>query len=993
MLNGEDGKLNDKNLSKNEWLDRQYSKFEIIFKRYKNGKSYCKYEVLKTKFRNYSSLVQLTDDICECNENAAMCIRRSKSSTVITCHIGNGISCSSYSNNSNSDSNVSGKLSNNRKNYIDTGTDNINKDLDRNTKVNLDNLSRTSIETKNNILTKCGNNNSHKFENLQSNGIDDNNDYDKEIIVNSVNNSNLTNKSRKGRNTNPFLEHELCYHDEFNDMECKENELLEVQQQHQQCNQNNINYAGAMEGKTEITDKILHLNETQMVAKEPISMCHTDSNGDEENEILSNDDDDDNDNNDDDDELSKSEWNNQPSTDRMEIGPLESNANSSINHKSYTSLHINDLDRKTKQRHRKHRTKDWESRSGDNNIVVAVDNGNNNRKLIGHQRHTNSKSIRSFHQPDAKMANEDNYKNEKLDKFINEFNRRLMNHSRSGTSSTTTGTRSTSISQSYQSIMDIGGIPTCPFYRQDYIKPDDDDVDISESADVNRTTSSKKTKRDLFGFSLQKDKSSNRVPHLKKLNINYPNKTTFLSDDPQPKEEKKLLKRSLLKIGQKCGIKIIKSPEKRTLTVPVVDPVNEYGAEKRENFVSNLQQQSIVDIIDDVQCDDAIQTEKAAYKSYKSEIDLTKNLHYLDAFLNENFDRIANTHGSHSIGKISNKKKRHQGHQYHKRARSCTKNINYTKDCANIDINIDTDTDAMQINDGFSIEDEVSTKIVCSNYYHADSAKESNYSKNLSNVQLIPSQRNVNSTILPHQRTISSSDSFSTYNSKKSKVTKSIKNEMIFNNTSDLFNGDKSGRSNTTSSSLSSSDYASVYSPSGSGYVPSDTHNYDTKDQHTDYFNNKQIEVSPKRGQYKKRCDKNQYTDDILIPRSKYNENDFDQPHSLDHYHHSAIEHQLPKNSDLSVYQYENKIPYHEDYLQHYLKTTMTPSIGSRETIRYHHNTISSTIKNGSFYPSATVTIAPQAPSHASSNHTYPHRVIVSKSKKQTGEVVLEYEC
>ncbi|BFF89842.1 uncharacterized protein DMAD_08507 [Drosophila madeirensis] len=55
------------------------------------------------------------------------------------------------------------------------------------------------------------------------------------------------------------------------------------------------------------------------------------------------------------------------------------------------------------------------------------------------------------------------------------------------------------------------------------------------------------------------------------------------------------------------------------------------------------------------------------YKSYKSEIDLSKNLHYLDAYLEENFDQHLSTtkQSAHSVGRVSGAQRRALATQPH----------------------------------------------------------------------------------------------------------------------------------------------------------------------------------------------------------------------------------------------------------------------------------------------------------------------------------------
>ncbi|XP_055848313.1 uncharacterized protein LOC129913584 [Episyrphus balteatus] len=80
-------------------------------------------------------------------------------------------------------------------------------------------------------------------------------------------------------------------------------------------------------------------------------------------------------------------------------------------------------------------------------------------------------------------------------------------------------------------------------------------------------------------------------------------------------------------------------------------------------------------------------TRQPVYKSYKSELDLTKNLHYLDAYLQQNYDKNLSGYKktSHSVGKFRGSTMLRHKHQVkdkiHKRSLSCGKVVTIPRVC------------------------------------------------------------------------------------------------------------------------------------------------------------------------------------------------------------------------------------------------------------------------------------------------------------------------
>lgn len=487
----------------------------------------------------------------------------------------------------------------------------------------------------------------------------------------------------------------------------------------------------------------------------------------------------------------------------------------------------------------------------------------------------------------------------------------------------------------------INGIPTLPFQRQDYSRPDEHSDEINEHHRGGVTSiTTKPLRKELFNF-VSREKSL--MPNIKKLNIAYPNKTQAgpsLSLDVDEKiYDKNTFKRSLMKIGHKCGLRISRSPE----------------IKKSENLL-NCSSHNII----------GLTAKTSRYASHQSAVDLSQNLPYLDHFLQENSDRIQHTKGTQSIGKATTRKRRHG----HKRTKSCSKNMGTAQLLEFTNVHVDSSDSG-----GNVFRDNESGH---SNYYAMEAEIENSRHQNDLNHSNFVRQNHISD--MQYQKTPSSSDSFGTYNSKKSKQTaKSSRDIPIFGTTEPLLLN-----SNTTSSSLSSSDYASVYSPSSS-FTPEQPF----ADVYPQHHPPKPIEISPKHRRIKVRPQID----------STYFKNTTEQANAI---------------PDRSCYQFENQLPYHEDYLSHY-HNQMVKSAVMASSLPADYPTSSSS--NGSYYhlaqrrpsfsgirgstaiESGNPIMPPSISSHSShSAQSYAsagaaHRVIVSQSKKLAGEVVLEYEC
>lgn len=673
-------------------------------------------------------------------------------------------------------------------------------------------------------------------------------------------------------------------------------------------------------------------------------------------------------------------------------------------------------------------------------------------------------------------------------------------------------------------------IPTCKFQRQDYRRPGESDNSLCEMSDGRKCDKKflKLTKKSTNLFHIPSFSKSNgkMTPSLKHVNLHYPNKTytssSALSTDASV--DKKYFEKfhskakyQLIKLGQKC--KILTHHPSSTSTLPLrmgnarttIIKTNSNHRKKYQYYNEINKSYQLDDFIrathllnnassvavaasestsynnninnhiigNDLSHDDIIEYEtdgrqnlnndncnSVIYKSYKSEIDLTRNLTYLDAFLNEHFERDTSSSiraagmaeaaaaaaggGTEQLTNAikNNVRRRHQ----HKRVKSCSKNINYSPNDHNeqihhqqqmindinfdgIDESIDDDFRGQQIYDG---------NITSSSFEYTT-----------------PSSL--------HERKMQS-------DKRKDMM------EII------------SGKSNTTSSSLSSSDYASVYS-SGSkdGRTDAKTKLISTPEESIEYYNTNTTmkHHKHKRPRNGRRSSQpipehtNSYQDSetdnfLLFDEANFIElknnmkkfhpdlynsvPQFEDLNAIDFFENSSqYDHQqqpyinddgsetiinpyatevmpITNKSQLSS-SYDDRNIHHKDYLEHYQQQLLCHDDENVETNEYG-------MKNAFYIPSShhhhhqhqhqqqqqqhqhQNKIRPRtltASSYMNQNHNeatrdgyynptsstndlrydgrkytqktqsqsfgHPHRVIVSKSKKQKGEVVLEYEC
>lgn len=707
--------------------------------------------------------------------------------------------------------------------------------------------------------------------------------------------------------------------------------------------------------------------------------------------------------------------------------------------------------------------------------------------------------------------------------------------------------------QQQQQIMSaMSDIPTCPFQRQDYTKPDNE-----HQTDASHTH--KKSKKDLLlSFALQKGKylsntisrsgmsesasdcngirkagnymktvniSNNSIPgaartltnaatithvsgkgsYLKKLNVGYANRLVSSSNTKphsfhfRHKDDKTYFdktKKSLLKIGQKCGLKLNNSlsggiPTKKFESSSLREPLT---ALDRDGYRHTIR---------------PVIVEKVPYKSYRSEMDLTKNLHYLDAFLNENFDKLSKPkEGSHSIGKcsmpMSSSRERKSlnamtFNDFHRRSHHRTQSVSEMSEFDGVDDTYPVyrnagaaTAGAQRISDSVTMENSLEN-----NYTTTDTmssallkreflASSANNSVGYRTPSINDNLNSIGQHHQPNQYVISSStsESFSfkqhslpnqspnqcnptgaigvTAAASNQKFTFSKESPATSHaNAIAMSSCERSAKSQTTSSSLSSSDYASVYSPNSEKHYQTQT----TITKLNNELSLKQkryppISSSSTSAQYQKRnsftgadlmyddrptaanyltetrpmnsidglaidsiatdsdSDEdggNDENDDDVDDNDGDNEenvaNNFNDFNESGNYSRNISYPDKLQLLEKSLYQYENKLPYHEDYLQHYYSKSGSkrastssasiqiqsqfPSMASsypysqESHLNYAQST--SNLPSGSTHPyyAQEVTIRKQP--------NYPqNRVVITKQKNNhsnSSDVVLEYEC
>ncbi|KAG5681586.1 hypothetical protein PVAND_011002 [Polypedilum vanderplanki] len=584
-----------------------------------------------------------------------------------------------------------------------------------------------------------------------------------------------------------------------------------------------------------------------------------------------------------------------------------------------------------------------------------------------------------------------------------------------------------------RNMMIKSAIPTCTFQRQDYCRPGEENPygNVDELKKDKKLLKLTKKSVQLFNIpSFGKISSNGKMttPSLKHVNLHYPNKTCTTTQIVDQNSERKIFEKfhskakyQLIKLGQKCKILTHHSPASTTATLPlrmentrtaIIKTTSTNQRRKHYEINKSYQLDDFIrttQYLNNAEYDNENETEQqqqqqqnnyanrdcnsVIYKSYKSEIDLTRNLTYLDAFLNEHFERD-NSKTIEQSEMRTNQRHRHQ----HKRIKSCSKNINYSQQQQQTMIN-DINFDGIDE----SIDEDFGRSTTMAQFYDGNVTSSSfEYTA----VSTVPNENN----------------------GRKSQVIEKKKDmqEII------------SGKSNTTSSSLSSSDYASVYS-GGSGKAQ--TKLISTPEESIEYYENKRPKQK-KQFRGGRRSSQpipehiNSYEDDESDQILLFDEANFVELKNSMKKFHPDLYNSVPQFEDLNAIDfYENpqyhhgqtlinpyakehfttqKGIHHQDYLEHYQQQLLlghddddddengkTNDYGWKNELFHrhrprtlttssysNHGEVAAVACDGYYNPtSSTNDLYHKNGTYAtmSSNTTYghPHRVIVSKSKKQ----------
>lgn len=623
-------------------------------------------------------------------------------------------------------------------------------------------------------------------------------------------------------------------------------------------------------------------------------------------------------------------------------------------------------------------------------------------------------------------------------------------------------------------------IPTCTFQRVDYRKPGEENP--SEKRDKKFLKLSKKSSH-LFNIASFGKVSNGRMtstmtPSLKHVNLHYPNMTTNTQSLDAAASDKKYLtkaKYQLIKLGQKCKI-LTHHPSSTTSTLPTharnvrttiintnsnhrkkyqyYNEINksyqlddfirsthllksnngaiENSSALSQNYIDDEHlNTTLANNVENYNCNSVI------YKSYKSEIDLTRNLTYLDAFLNEHFERESTS--TMSRGETNARERQHHLRQTHGKRVKASKNINYST----MNVEQQHQPKAM-IND--AIFDGIDESIDDGDFRDEEGHKQRQQQFYDGNV---------------------TSSSFEYTSATKTNMTgKEINGKKTRKDVQEII----SGKSNTTSSSMSSSDYASVYS---GGSKEGRSHSNDAKtklistpEESIEYYDtNVMRQHKQKRLRSGRRssqpipeltnsCQENERENFLLFDQANFIElknnmkkfhpdlynsvPQFEDLNSIDFYENPQFPLDYFDDGDeggetlINPYARMEASPtnkghiddrgfHHQDYLEHFqqqllnhddievndyamknhpsflMSSNFRPRAMTSSLVNPHsnYNEKSSLATREVYYNPAASTndLHDGAGGRANGKYSYPHRVIVSKSKKQKGEVVLEYEC
>lgn len=608
-------------------------------------------------------------------------------------------------------------------------------------------------------------------------------------------------------------------------------------------------------------------------------------------------------------------------------------------------------------------------------------------------------------------------------------------------------------------------IPTCSYQRHDYRQTAEEKLSAEQSMkrDKKFLKLSKKSSH-LFNIIGKVGSSNGRMtsmtPSLKHVNLHYPNKTSIA---PLENGDKKYFEKfqskakfQLIKLGQKCKIlthqeNSMTLPHPRNIRTTIIKTNSNHHKKYQyyneinksyqlDDFIrsthllynhNNLPSSQPADN-NEAECDNMATSSSSAvaagdnsndsnsviYKSYKSEIDLTRNLTYLDAFLNEHFEHETMTSSTMTRAATNSRQQHYSRYKKNKSSR----NINYSSQGNGVE-------QSMMIND-CAFDESIDEGDGQQQRQREKKQKQQFYDGN------VTSSSFEYTAVVPK-------------NTAKEKKARKDVQEII------------SGKSNTTSSSLSSSDYASVYS--GGSKVSNDakTKLISTPEESIEYYDTNVVGRQSKQKRLRSRRSSqpipehtNAYHDTECDQFVLFDEANFVELKNNMKKFHPDLYNSVPQFEDLSTAEfyenpqypldcyedeedgetlinpyarmnasptinkrqlsYEDRGIQQQDYLEHFQQQLLTrdddDGIEANEYAMKRHRPRAMTSVNpqhSNYNEKSLATRDVYYNPTASTNDLHengrggkfpqygrhPHRVIVSKSKKQKGEVVLEYEC
>ncbi|TMW46519.1 hypothetical protein DOY81_008400 [Sarcophaga bullata] len=249
------------------------------------------------------------------------------------------------------------------------------------------------------------------------------------------------------------------------------------------------------------------------------------------------------------------------------------------------------------------------------------------------------------------------------------------------------------------------GVPIKKFERQDFppnlqqTDASNDQISNNRAKSKSKITTSTSSSSVFKQIALRKGSktssaSSSNInvpltgPHLKRLKITYPNHTQPCVNGSKTTHNNYF---SRLQAKTKQGLQKLKDKCKQFNTLGT--PRNHLTRHHTTSSFKSMAKVESFRFINDkdnirnyeTRCmaayhQDHKQKPGTLYKSYKSELDLSKNLHYLEAYLNQNFEQSNNQ--AQSVGRAQGQKIRRAFHQVHKRCGSNHSQTEHMKETA-----------------------------------------------------------------------------------------------------------------------------------------------------------------------------------------------------------------------------------------------------------------------------------------------------------------------